>query len=57
MAEKPVFQVNTDLQAGQKFTHEWKIDKVANGVYFARVVVKYSQGGEDKKTLKIAVLK
>jgi outer membrane protein assembly factor BamB len=57
MAERPVFQVNTDLRAGQKFTHEWQLDKVANGVYFARINVTYVDGKTDRKTLKIAVLK
>jgi hypothetical protein len=57
MAEKPVFRLNTALREGEKFRHEWKLDKVANGIYFARIVVKYNNGGTDKKVLKIAVLK
>ena len=56
IAERPVFHVDENLQAGQKYVKEWDLSGVANGVYFAQIKVIYTQGGVDKKTLKIAVL-
>lgn len=56
IAERPVFHVDENLQAGKKYIKEWNISGVANGVYFVRIKVVYAQGGVDKKTLKIAVL-
>ncbi|MDD5674543.1 MAG: PQQ-binding-like beta-propeller repeat protein, partial [Chitinivibrionales bacterium] len=57
MAEKPVLYVKQSLAANQPFTYAWNLAKVANGVYFAKVSVKYDDGGSDYKMLKIAVLK
>lgn len=55
-AERPVFRVSRTLAAKEKFVHKWNLSKVANGVYFAIIKVKYADGGKDKKILKIAVL-
>ncbi len=55
-AEKPVYRTSKTIAAKEKFVYSWNLKNVANGVYFAIVRVKYSDGGEDKKILKIAVL-
>lgn len=55
-AEKPVLRFSKKLNAEEKYTYNWDIKNVANGVYFALVAVKYDGGGKDKKILKIAVL-
>jgi outer membrane protein assembly factor BamB len=57
ITERPVFRETRRLSADDKFTYNWDLKNVANGVYFARIVVKYNDGGTDKKVLKIAVLK
>jgi outer membrane protein assembly factor BamB len=57
IAERPVFRETRRLSADEKYTYDWNLKNVANGVYFARIVVKYNDGGTDKKVLKIAVLK
>jgi len=57
MSEKPMFNQSHALAAGEKYTYVWNLNNVANGVYFAKVSVKYDDGGSDKKTLKIAVLR
>jgi outer membrane protein assembly factor BamB len=57
MADQPVAFANKKLSAGEKFRYDWNVSRAANGVYFARILVKYAGGGEDKKTVKIAVLK
>jgi hypothetical protein len=59
MADKPVFRVNSGLAAGEKHVVDWNLGGIANGVYFARIRVAYSDGtGQfEKKTVKIAVLK
>ncbi len=58
MADKPVVRVEKVLGAGiHPHFFDWRLDDVANGVYFARIKVTYAEGGEDKKTVKIAVLK
>jgi eukaryotic-like serine/threonine-protein kinase len=54
--EKPVFRVNRTLAADEKYAYDWDVRGVANGVYFAIVKVRYDDGREDKKILKIAVL-
>lgn len=56
MADKPVFRIETGLTAGKRL-FDWDLRHVANGVYFARIRVKYADGSEEKKTVKIAVLK
>ncbi len=55
-AEKPVFRLKRSMRDGEKFTYKWNLKNVANGIYFAMVQVKYSNGDEQKKLLKIAVL-
>jgi outer membrane protein assembly factor BamB len=62
MAERPVMHINERLQGDSadhdgRFTYDWDLKNVANGIYFTRIVVKYNDGGTDKKVLKIAVLK
>ncbi len=57
-AEKPVLRFSKELivestATGKKYTYNWDIKNVANGVYFALIEVK---GSKDKKILKIAVL-
>jgi outer membrane protein assembly factor BamB len=56
-AEKPVFRISQQLTAGDKSSCDWDLSRVANGVYFALVKVKYADGTSDKKVLKVAVLK
>jgi outer membrane protein assembly factor BamB len=57
-AEKAVFRVNTKLTALQgKYTFNWDLRGVANGVYLCMVKVKYATGRSESKVLKIAVLK
>ncbi|MBD3392657.1 MAG: PQQ-binding-like beta-propeller repeat protein [Chitinivibrionales bacterium] len=56
-ADKPVARVSRSMGADEKYTHEWDISRVSNGVYFARIRVKYREGGEERKTVKIAILK
>jgi hypothetical protein len=56
MADKPVFTINEMLEAGEKYLYHWNVSHVANGVYLARIEVRYKNGGKDKKTVKIAVL-
>ncbi len=55
-AERPVYRVSKTLPADEKFVHKWNLSRVANGVYFAVIEVKYVDGGKNKKILKIAVL-
>jgi hypothetical protein len=50
------FTRNT-IAAGTKDTFGWKLNSVANGVYFAIVAVSYRDGSKDRKILKIAVLR
>ena len=62
VAERPVLQIQKAIKGDSndndgKSTYDWDLKSVANGVYFARIVVRYSDGGTDKKVLKIAVLK
>ncbi|MBD3392691.1 MAG: PQQ-binding-like beta-propeller repeat protein [Chitinivibrionales bacterium] len=58
MADKPVLRYRKHLGAGRHpHFYDWDLDGVANGVYLARITVTYDDGGEDKKTVKIAVLK
>ena len=57
MAEKPVLRIAETLPANKKYTYDWNLSNVANGVYFAVIRARYSDGVEDKKTLKVAVLK
>ena len=56
-AEKPAFSFSRHLSANEKYTCDWNLSGVANGVYFALVKVKYDDGTSDKKVLKVAVLK
>ncbi|MBN1980053.1 MAG: PQQ-binding-like beta-propeller repeat protein [Chitinivibrionales bacterium] len=55
-ANRAVFSVEKRVSKGV-FTHDWNLSNVANGVYFAHVLVKYDSGGKEKKIVKIAVLK
>ena len=55
-AEKPVIVFSRQLMAGEKYSYDWILSHVANGVYFAQIKVMYAQGGADRKMLKIAVL-
>ncbi len=55
-SEKPVFCVSRTLAAEEEYIYNWNLKDVANGIYFANIEIKYSDGGEDKKILKIAVL-
>ncbi|MBN1129510.1 MAG: PQQ-binding-like beta-propeller repeat protein, partial [Chitinispirillaceae bacterium] len=57
VAERPVLYEKRALAADEKYTYDWNLGSVANGIYFARIVVKYNDGGTEKKVLKIAVLK
>jgi len=57
LADKPVLRVKETLRADEKYTFDWNLSGVANGVYLARIRVKYADGSEEKKTVKIAVLK
>jgi outer membrane protein assembly factor BamB len=62
IAERPVMHINERLKGDSadhdgKFVYDWDLKNVANGIYFTRIVVKYNDGGTDKKVLKIAVLK
>jgi outer membrane protein assembly factor BamB len=57
IAERPVLRETKRLSADEKYTYDWIMRNVANGIYFARIVVKYNDGGTEKKVLKIAVLK
>ena len=56
-AEKPVVKVVRAFFAGEKHAVDWDLLKVANGVYFALIKVKYADGTSDKKVIKVAVLK
>jgi outer membrane protein assembly factor BamB len=56
-AEKPVFRFTKQLSGNDKFTYDWNLANVANGVYFALVQVKYANGASERKVLKVAVLK
>jgi FOG: WD40-like repeat len=56
-SEKPVLKISQDIPANEKYSYQWNISKVANGVYFAMIKVKYASGRTDKKILKIAVLR
>jgi hypothetical protein len=57
IAERPILRETKRLSADEKYTFDWNLGNVANGIYFARIVVKYNDGGTEKKVLKIAVLK
>jgi outer membrane protein assembly factor BamB len=46
-----------NVAAGAKDTFCWDVSNAANGIYFAIVNVEYDDGSNDKKILKIAVLK
>lgn len=54
--DKPVFNIKKTLTAKEKYVYSWKVRDAANGIYFARIRVKYSNGKEEKIILKIAVL-
>jgi outer membrane protein assembly factor BamB len=56
MADQPVLRHEQDIPGGEKTPYQWDIRSVANGVYFARVTVKYAGGGKESKVLKIAVV-
>jgi outer membrane protein assembly factor BamB len=56
-AEKPVFKLSRQISANEKYSYDWDLSRVANGVYFAIVKVQYADGTKDKKVLKVAVLK
>ncbi len=57
-SEKPVLRFSKRLNAGEKYIYDWNLKDMANGVYFAKVDVKYTDGTKEKpKILKIAVLR
>jgi outer membrane protein assembly factor BamB len=56
-AEKPVLRFSRHFSANDKFTYDWNLAGTANGVYFALIKVKYDDGTNDRKVLKVAVLK
>ncbi len=56
-ADKPVLHITRQLGAGEKYSYDWDITHVANGVYFALVKMKYDDGTSDKKVVKIAVMR
>ena len=56
-AEKPVFRFSRRMTANEKYSYDWNLNRVANGVYFALVKVQYADGTKDKKVLKVAVLR
>jgi outer membrane protein assembly factor BamB len=57
MADAPVLRTGASLTPGTKYTFDWNVKGVANGVYFADVKATYADGKKDKKVLKIAVLR
>lgn len=57
LAHRPVLRTTGTLNANEKWEYSWDLSNVANGVYFAKVTVTYSNGSKDEKILKIAVLK
>ncbi len=57
MADQCVFRTTKNLAAGDKYTYDWNIDNVANGIYFAHIKIKYTNGKKDDKVVKIAVLR
>jgi hypothetical protein len=54
--EKPVIYTSGSLSAGTIFLYDWNVQQVRNGVYFALIKVKYTDGTGDRKVLKVAVL-
>ena len=46
-SEKPVQKVSQTISANEKYSYQWNISKVANGVYFAVIKVKYASGKTD----------
>jgi hypothetical protein len=56
MAEKPIFRFKKTLAKDEKYIHTWNVRNMANGVYFALIRVKYTNGVEEERVLKIAVL-
>jgi eukaryotic-like serine/threonine-protein kinase len=56
-SEMPVFRLSRHLSANEKFTYDWNLTSVVNGVYFAFIKVKYGDGTSDKKLIKVAVLR
>lgn len=56
-ADKAVFRVSRKMAAEEKYACDWDLRGVANGVYLAMVKVKYDNGRQESKMLKIAVLK
>ncbi|MBF0433096.1 MAG: PQQ-binding-like beta-propeller repeat protein [Fibrobacteria bacterium] len=57
IAQRPILRKSKQLSPNEKWTYDWKLTSVANGVYFARVSAKYSDGSKDRKFLKIGVLR
>jgi len=58
VAQRPVFKVSQKMAGGNPpWTHLWKLNNVANGVYFAKVIVRYKDGGKDTKIIKVAILR
>ncbi len=55
-AQKPVLGMSRGLSAGEKYSYDWDVSRVANGVYFALIKVKYVDGTSEKKIIKVAVL-
>ncbi len=57
VAQRPILRKSAQLAAREKWTYDWDLSNVANGVYFARVTAKYSASSKDRKFVKIAVLR
>jgi len=57
VAQRPILKKSQQVSANNKWTYNWDLENVANGVYFVKVIAKYSNGSKDEKILKIAVLK
>ena len=57
LAERIITTKTDAIALGEEKDIEWSLKNVANGVYFARVTIKYMGGGKKVKWLKIAVLR
>jgi len=58
-AERPIIRHTKQMGSGDgTYTYPWQVRDVANGVYFAKVIVKYKTGkSEEVKWVKIAILR
>jgi len=58
-AERPIVRKDVTISAGQgAYEYKWPVKNMANGVYFAKVTLKYTVGGKTEvKWVKIALLR